>query len=113
MEQAISNLAGYPRWECMCDVDDDWYPNYPEDQVKISVLLSGGIKEFARGHQRDLYVILSISGRDDTGMSCQIQIESWEHMITAWNDMIAKAQEICEYAPVNKEFLLTMGLQRW
>jgi len=112
MDQAIAQITGYPRVSGMVDVEDDWYPNYPNNQVQWAVMTGVGIKRFALGDE-PLRIHTVFSGGDDFGINYVEVAHTWDEVIQIWQDAIKRVHDLCELAPLSQEFLLSEGFQRW
>ena len=92
------------RYEVMVKVDDDWYPNYPNDEIRIAVIK---LPQFTRDDP--MVVRICAWGNDDYGLEKDFTVSSNGDRTRKYKDLIKYADQLKELEPINAKFLKSEG----
>ena len=92
------------RYNVLVKVDDDWYPNLDDDQIRISVI------ELAQYTQESPMVVrICAWGGDDYGLEIDTEVFSEQGRNSKYRELIKYANTLKELEPINSEFLKSEG----
>lgn len=91
------------RYEVMVKVTDQWYPNYPDNHIKVgAVILIDG-----------LTVRVNAWGDDDLGMDRDYLAKSHGEARGYYRKMVKYVDWIKTQEPVNQEFFKKQGFEQF
>lgn len=90
------------RTERFIKVTDDWYPNFPENKIKVILSLS---------HYKNYYVRLAAWGADDTAYEIEFDYNSAKDAVTGYYNLLPFYQSIPD--GINKDWFIDRGFTRF
>lgn len=103
-KQYRRRLEGCRRSTFSVNVDDDWYPNFPYDTIRLSVIQ---LPNYTKSGS--LVVRICAWGADDYGLEIDYEVGSEEESDNKFDELIRYAEDLKSLEPINKEFLISEG----
>lgn len=100
-------------YETMISVSDDWYPNYPGNQVRCTCALYGypRTRKRTRNQQAGYYSRIYVSGADDTYVVRCSDIMTLEEASEAYASDLQFVKELEQLQPIDREYLESCGFR--
>jgi len=105
-------------WECMVKVNDDWHPNFPENEIKISVTNLWFLYHGSRGlldtskvsNNTDGHCVrIFATGQDDFYLEKDYPVDTLESSIRVFKECRNYVKGLKFLEPINKDFLTSEG----
>ncbi len=105
-------------WECMVKVNDDWHPNYPKNEIKVSVTNLWFLYHGSRGlldtsnfsNDIDGHCIrIFATGQDDFYLEKDYPVDNLETSIRVFEECCKYVEGLKILEPINQDFLMSEG----
>jgi len=92
------------RWTTMVKVSDEWYPCFPNQEVRLSVIQ---LPQFRR--EDPMTVRICVWGADDFGMEVDYHVASNGDRKAKYRELIRYAEKIKKLEPLSVKFFQDAG----